>query len=34
LSSKAGKKKTVENYQGKYKKAAAKPDTGGWKKMT
>jgi hypothetical protein len=28
------KKKTVENYQGKYKKAAAKPDTGGWKKIS
>ena len=33
-TSKNGKKKTVENYQGKYKKAAAKPVTGGWTKMT
>ncbi|KAG7374657.1 hypothetical protein IV203_013752 [Nitzschia inconspicua] len=33
-SSSKTKKKTVENYQGKYKKAAAKPDTGGWKKIS
>ncbi|KAL3917446.1 MAG: hypothetical protein SGILL_004711, partial [Bacillariaceae sp.] len=33
-SKSGGKKKTVENFQGKYKQAAAKPVSGGWKKMT
>ena len=32
-SSSKQKKSTVEDYQGTYKKAAAKPDSGGWKKM-
>jgi hypothetical protein len=28
------KKSTVEDFQGLYKKAAAKPDSGGWKKIS
>jgi hypothetical protein len=32
-SSSKPKKKTVENYQGKYKQQAAKPEAGGWKKI-
>jgi len=32
-SSKPNRKKTVENYQGKYKQQAAKPESGGWKKI-
>lgn len=33
-SSSKPKKKTVENYQGKYKMAAPKPESGGWKKVS
>jgi hypothetical protein len=33
-SSSSKKKTTVEDYQGKYKKVAPKPDSGGWRKLS
>eukprot|EP00534_Pseudo-nitzschia_fraudulenta_P008395 CAMPEP_0201144592 /NCGR_PEP_ID=MMETSP0851-20130426/6362_1 /ASSEMBLY_ACC=CAM_ASM_000631 /TAXON_ID=183588 /ORGANISM="Pseudo-nitzschia fraudulenta, Strain WWA7" /LENGTH=548 /DNA_ID=CAMNT_0047419425 /DNA_START=34 /DNA_END=1680 /DNA_ORIENTATION=+ len=33
VSTKIKKKATVQDYQGTYRKAAAKPDAGGWEKM-